>query len=228
MNCLIVDDDKITREIISDYISQTEGLELARACENAIAASNFLKSNNVDLVFLDIEMPKMSGIELMKAQSPMPPVIFVSAKEKYAVEAFEYEVLDYLVKPISYDRFLKSVNKALKTLQPNPLASIKNDTVFIKVDSELIGIKLQDILWIEAMGDYIAIITPQKKYVILSTMKEIESKISATEFMRVYRSYIVRLDKIKKIVEDIILIDSKPIPISKPQKKELLERLNLL
>ena len=228
MNCLVVDDDKLSRELMIEYIHRTDGLELAKACENAIIASNFLKANTVDLIFLDIEMPKMTGIEFIRALAPMPPIILISAKEKYAIEAFEYEVLDYLVKPVGYDRFLKAVNKAMKTLQPQPLASVKNDTVFLKVDSELVGIKLEDILWIEAMGDYIAVITPQKKYVILSTMKEMEAKLTSKEFMRVHRSFIVRLDKIKKIAEDILLVMDKPIPISKPMKKELLDRLNLL
>ena len=228
MNCLVVDDDKLSRELMIEYIHRTDGLELAKACENAIIASNFLKANTVDLIFLDIEMPKMTGIEFIRALAPMPPIILISAKEKYALEAFEYEVLDYLVKPVAYDRFLKAVNKAMKTLQPQPLASVKNDTVFLKVDSELVGIKLEDILWIEAMGDYIAVITPQKKYVILSTMKEMEAKLTSKEFMRVHRSFIVRLDKIKKIAEDILLVMDKPIPISKPMKKELLDRLNLL
>ena len=228
MNCLIVDDDKVTREIFSEYIKLTDGIELARACENAIAAANFLKANSVDLIFLDIEMPKMTGIEFIKALSPMPPVIFISAKDKYAIEAFEYEVIDYLVKPVSYDRFLKSITKALKTLHPNPIDSVKNETVFLKVDSELVGIKLQDILWVEAMGDYLAIITPQKKHVILSTMKDLEAKLGNKDFFRVHRSFIVRVDKIKKIVDDILLIESKPIPISKTQKKEMLDRLNLL
>lgn len=228
MRCIIVDDDKISRELIQDYVKDTEGLELLGVFPSAIEANNFLSKNHVDLIFLDVEMPKMSGMELLKSLDEKPLIILITSKEKYAVEAFEHEVLDYLVKPVDYARFVKAYQKAKNRLKPMPLDNITKESIFIKVDSELINLPFKEILWIEALGDYINIITAQRKLVVLSTMKNIEEKLPPNDFVRVHRSYFVRLDRIKKISEDIILVENKLIPVSKSYKKELLQRLNML
>jgi len=228
MRCIIVDDDKISRELIHDYITDTPELELLGEFPSAIEANNFLSKNHVDLIFLDVEMPKMSGIDLLKSLDEKPLIILTTSQDKYAVEAFEQEVSDYLVKPIDYSRFVKAVNKAKNTLRPRSVDSFSNDSIFIKVDSELINLPYREIMWIEALGDYVNIITPTKKHVVLSTMKNIEGKLPPKEFIRVHRSYFVRVDKIKKISEDIILVENKLIPVSKSYKKDLLERLNML
>ncbi len=228
MRCLIVDDDEISRELIAEHISNTDDLELIKSCKSGIEASNFLAKNNVDVIFLDVEMPKMNGIELLKSLDHKPHIVLITGKDKYAVEAFEYEVTDYLVKPVQYQRFLKAANKLKGKRKPSVIDSIQPDSLFIKVDSELINVNNKEILWIEALGDYVNIITPTKKYVVLSTMKNIEEKLPPKDFIRVHRSYFVRIDKIKKISEDIILVENKLIPVSKSYKKELIERLNLL
>lgn len=228
MRCIIVDDDKISRELIQDYVKDTEGLELLGVFPSAIEANNFLSKNHVDLIFLDVEMPKMSGMELLKSLDEKPLIILITSKEKYAVEAFEHEVLDYLVKPVDYARFVKAYQKAKNRLKPMPLDNVTKESIFIKVDSELINLPFKEILWIEALGDYINIITAQRKLVVLSTMKNIEEKLPPNDFVRVHRSYFVRLDRIKKISEDIILVENKLIPVSKSYKKELLQRLNML
>ncbi len=228
MRCIIVDDDKISRELISDYAADTEGIDLLGVFPSAIEANNFLSKNHVDLIFLDVEMPKMTGLELLKSLDEKPLIILITSKEKYAVEAFEHEVIDYLIKPVDYSRFIKAFQKAKARLKPAPLDKVTSESVFIKVDSELINLSFKEILWIEALGDYINIITPQRKMVVLSTMKNIEEKLPPYEFVRVHRSYFVRLDKIKKISEDIILVENKLIPVSKSYKKELLQRLNML
>lgn len=228
MRCIIVDDDKISRELISDYAADTEGIDLLGVFPSAIEANNFLSKNHVDLIFLDVEMPKMTGLELLKSLDEKPLIILITSKEKYAVEAFEHEVIDYLIKPVDYSRFIKAFQKAKVRLKPAPLDKVTSESVFIKVDSELINLSFKEILWIEALGDYINIITPQRKMVVLSTMKNIEEKLPPYEFVRVHRSYFVRLDKIKKISEDIILVENKLIPVSKSYKKELLQRLNML
>ena len=228
MKCLVVDDDKISRELVCECIKETEGLILSSVCKSAIEASNYLSSNEVDLIFLDVEMPKMSGLELLKSLNHKPQVILITAKEKYAVEAFDYEVTDFLVKPVNHTRFLRAVQKVRVKNKPSSIESVNAGNIFIKVDSELINLCTNDILWIEALGDYVNFITPVKKYVVLSTMKNIEAKLPATEFARVHRSYLVRIDKIKKISEDIILVENKLIPVSKSYKKELLERLTTL
>lgn len=228
MRCLVVDDDQISRELISDYIRDTEDMELLKVCKSAVEAANFLTKNNTDIIFLDVEMPKLSGIDFLKSLDNKPHVVLITAKEKYAVEAFEYEVTDYLIKPVEYARFLKSVSKLRAKLQPAQIESFQPGSLFIKVDSELVHVNNNEILWIEALGDYVNVITPSKKYVVLSTMKNIEEKLPSKEFIRVHRSYFVRIDKIKKISEDIILVENKLIPVSKSYKKELLDRLNLL
>jgi DNA-binding LytR/AlgR family response regulator len=228
MRCIIVDDDKISRELIRDYVNDTVDLELIGEFPSAIEANNFLSTNHTDIIFLDVEMPKMSGIELLKSLAEKPLIILITSKEKYAIEAFENEVLDYLVKPVDYVRFLKAVQKAKVKLVPNLIDSYSSDSIFIKVDSELINLPYKEIIWIEALGDYVNIITPTKKHVVLSTMKNIETKLPLREFVRVHRSYFVRIDKIKKISEDIILVENKLIPVSKSYKKELMERLNML
>ncbi len=228
MRAIIVDDDKISRELIQDYVTDTEGIELLGTFPSAIEANNFLSNNHVDLIFLDVEMPKMTGMELLKSLDEKPLIVLITAKEKYAIEAFEHEVLDYLVKPVEYTRFIKAFQKAKNRLKPSQLDRITKESIFIKVDSELINLPFRDILWIEALGDYINIITSHAKLVVLSTMKNIEEKLPTTQFVRVHRSYFVRLDRIKKISEDIILVENKLIPVSKSYKKELLQRLNLL
>ncbi len=228
MKCLVVDDDKISRELVCECIKETEDLILSSVCNNGIEASNFLSNNEVDLIFLDVEMPKMNGLDLLKSLNHKPQVILVTAKEKYAVEAFEYEVTDYLVKPINHSRFVKAVQKARAKNKPSQIESVKAGNIFIKVDSELINLPTTDILWIEALGDYVNFITAVKKYVVLSTMKNIEAKLPGAEFVRVHRSYLVRIDKIKKISEDILLVENKLIPVSKSYKKELLDRLTTL
>ncbi len=228
MKCLVVDDDKISRELMCECINETDDLELASVCKNAIEATNYLDKNEVDLIFLDIEMPKMSGIDFLKSITNRPQVIMVSAKEKYALQGFEFAVTDYLMKPVDHGRFLMAVKKAKANIAPSKLESINAGNIFIKVDSELIYINTKEILWVEALGDYVNFITALKKYVVLSTMKNIESKLSKAEFIRVHRSYLVRIDQIKKISEDILLVENKLIPVGKSYKKELLDRLNTL
>ena len=228
MKCLVVDDDKISRELICDYIADTEDLELLKECKSGIEASNFLTKNEVDLIFLDIEMPKMSGIELIRSLENRPQFILITSENKYAVEAFEVEATDYLVKPVEYTRFLKALNKVRQNNKPVHLESANIENLFIKVDSELISISTKDVLWIEALGDYVNLITTTKKYTILSTMKNIEEKLPLNQFVRVHRSYFVRTDRIKKISDDIILVENKLIPVSKSYKKELYSRLNML
>ncbi|HZG00283.1 MAG TPA: response regulator, partial [Chitinophagales bacterium] len=138
MRCITVDDDAISRELIREYITDTPELEMLGEFASAIEANNFLSKNHVDLIFLDVEMPKMTGLELLKSLDEKPLIILTTSKEKYAIEAFENEVLDYLIKPIDYARFIKAVNKAKNTLRPMPVDSFANDSIFIKVDSGLI------------------------------------------------------------------------------------------
>lgn len=230
MRCLVVDDDELSRSVIEDLINETDSLELIKSCEDAVEAFKVIKEEHIDLVFLDIEMPKMDGLEMLRTLSPLPQVILVTAHEKYAVESYEYDVTDFLHKPISLARFMKAVDKAYNRFENNRASITSQDkTIFIKADSRLVQINTEDILYIEALGNYMRIYTTgDQKYTILSTMKDIISKLSSEDFVRVHRSFIVRLDKIKTIEDNYIVINNKQINIGKAYKDDLTQKLNLL
>lgn len=230
MRCIVVDDDELSRSVIADLINETESLELIKSCADAVEAFKVIKEEHIDLVFLDIEMPKMDGLEMLRTLSPLPQVILVTAHEKYAVESYEYDVTDFLHKPISLARFMKAVDKAYNRFETNRASITSQDkTIFIKADSRLVQINTEDILFIEALGNYMRIYTSgDQKYTILSTMKDIIGKLSSEDFVRVHRSFIVRLDKIESIEDNYIVINKKQINIGKAYKDDLTQKLNLL
>ena len=229
MKCLVVDDDELSRGILEDLISDTSSLELVASCDDPIKAFNILKEFKIDLLFLDIEMPKMDGISMLKALSPLPQVILVTSHDEYAVESYEYDVTDFVKKPISTARFLKAVEKANKRFNTDAsLFTTKGETIFIKSDSKLVQINTHKIFWIEALGNYMRVITEDGKYTILSTMKDVANKLPSDEFVRVHRSFIVRLDKIESIEDNYIVINNNQINIGKAYKEGLSGKLNLL
>jgi len=230
MRCIVVDDDELSRSVIEDLINETDSLELIQSCSDAMEAFKVIKEEHIDLVFLDIEMPKMDGLEMMRTLSPLPQVILVTAHEKYAVESYEYDITDFLHKPISLARFMKAVDKAYNKFEQNRADITSQDkTIFIKADSRLVQLNTEDILFVEALGNYMRIFTKnEQKYTILSTMKDIVSKLSSEEFVRVHRSFIVRLDKIESIEDNYIVIQKKQINIGKAYKDDLNQKLNLL
>lgn len=229
MKCLVVDDDELSRGILEDLISDTSSLELVASCDDPIKAFNILKESKIDLLFLDIEMPKMDGISMLKALSPLPQVILVTSHDEYAVESYEYDVTDFVKKPISTARFLKAVEKANKRFNTDAsLFTTKGETIFIKSDSKLVQINTHKIFWIEALGNYMRVITEDGKYTILSTMKDVANKLPSDEFVRVHRSFIVRLDKIESIEDNYIVINNNQINIGKAYKEGLSGKLNLL
>jgi len=229
LNCLVVDDDSLSRNILEDLINDTTSLNLAASCQDPIQAFNFLKEQQVDLLFLDIEMPKMDGMEMLRNLNPLPQVILVTSHTEYAVESYEYDVTDFIKKPITPARFLKAIDKVYKRLSTEETKiTTKGDTIFIKSDSRLVQINTNKIFWIEALGNYMRVITENGKYTILSTMKDVASKLPSDEFVRVHRSFIVRVDKIKSIEDNYIIIDEKQINIGKAYKDGLNKFLNLL
>ena len=229
LNCLVVDDDSLSRNILEDLINDTTSLNLAASCQDPIQAFNFLKEQQVDLLFLDIEMPKMDGMEMLRNLNPLPQVILVTSHTEYAVESYEYDVTDFIKKPITPARFLKAIDKVYKRLSTEETKiTTKGDTIFIKSDSRLVQINTNKIFWIEALGNYMRVITEDGKYTILSTMKDVASKLPSDEFVRVHRSFIVRVDKIKSIEDNYIIIDEKQINIGKAYKDGLNKFLNLL
>lgn len=231
MNCIIIDDDLMSRKIIEEFISRTDQLRLLASYENAVDAINaFGGDEDIDLIFLDIEMPEMSGIDFLETLTNPPQIIIISSKDKYALEAFNYDVTDYLLKPISYSRFFKSINKANVRFR-NKVDSKENE-IFIKKNAALVRLKYEDILWVEALENYVIFNTFNEKYTIHFTMKAVENKLPSSKFTRVHRSFIVNTSRINVIEDNSIIIKvhdgSKSIPIGKSYKDNLLKDINLI
>ncbi len=240
MNCIIIDDDKLSRKVIQEYVDRTDSLNLINSYDNAVEAINDLKNidSEVELVFLDIEMPDMTGMEFLQNLKDYPQIIIVSGKENYALEAFEHDVTDYLLKPVSYSRFFKSVTKAQKRKNESigfrytPQNINNSDEVFIKKNSTLVRLQYSDILYIEALENYVTVTTKEDRYTIHFTMKAIEKKLPSSKFKRVHRSYVVNVNAIKGIEDNSISIQmkngTKLIPIGKSYKDNLMNDLNLI
>lgn len=228
MKAIIVDDEELSRNIIKNFSDKTEGVEVLALCEDGIEASNYLSRHEVDLIFLDIEMPEMSGIDLIRSLNKPPLVILITSKKEHAIEAFEYNVVDYILKPFDFVRFSKALNKAREIFSREQGNQDDDPDLFVKVDSRLVKLKSSDVYWVEALGDYIVINTLDSKYIVHNTMKGIESKLSSEKFLRVHRSYIVRLDKIDTLDESVIVIKQKIVPIGGTYKSRLMNRLNMV
>lgn len=241
MNCIIVDDDKMSRKVLEEFVKRTDSLNLINIYNNAVEAINALKNcqEPIHLIFLDVEMPDMTGIEFLNSLKEVTSqIIIVSAKEKYAITAFEYDVTDYLLKPISYARFYKAVDKVYKRI--DDIISIKrpyaqsedSDEIFIKKNSALVRLKYDDILYIEALENYVIVNTYTEKFTIHFTMKSIEDKLPIKKFKRVHRSFIVNINRIKGIEDNAIIIKledgTKLIPVGKSYKEKLLSEINVI
>lgn len=220
----------MSRATIEHFVNQTDVLNLVEQCSNAIEAGNVLREKQIDLLFLDVEMPEMSGIDLIKSLTNPPQIILVTSKKGYAAEAFEYSVTDYLVKPVEYSRFLKAVNKAKENRNTvtSSLTSQTEKEIFIKTDSKIVKVNYDHILFIEALADYAVINTNSNKYIIHSTMKGLEQKLPSSYFSRVHRSYIVNVDKVDSIEDMNIKIDEHNIPVGASYKESFMKRLNML
>ncbi|MBX7124698.1 MAG: LytTR family DNA-binding domain-containing protein [Cyclobacteriaceae bacterium] len=229
ISCVIVDDDEMSRAMLTQLIGKAEGWSCAAVCSSAIEARDFLQRNKVDVLFLDIEMPELGGLDLLRILKEKPEVVIVSAKEKYALDAFDYEVADFLLKPVSLDRFLKCVSRIESRIHSDEDAVEEgDDSVFVKANNQILRVKLSDIQWIEAFGDYVNIYTLSDRLVIHGTMKGIEAKLPAQQFLRVHRSYIVRLDKITGMEDTLVLIGKKLIPVGDSYRSDLMSRLKFL
>jgi DNA-binding LytR/AlgR family response regulator len=232
MNCIIIDDDKFSCRVVEEFIAKTDGLTILHTFTNPVDAINALENQpEIDLIFLDIEMPEMSGIDFLDSLTIAPQVIIISSKEKYALNAFEYDVTDYLLKPVQYGRFFKAVSKAINRYKKGKLDT-KGNEIFIKHNSSLIRLKYNDILWVEALENYIVLNTYREKYTIHYTMKSIEQKLPMNKFTRVHRSFIVNTNNINVIEDNGILIKThegtKVIPIGKSYRDKLMDDINLI
>jgi DNA-binding LytR/AlgR family response regulator len=233
LNVLIVDDEPLALDVLETYISQMQELRLVKRCSNALEANESLKNEQIDLMFLDIQMPRLTGIDFVKTLSNPPMVVFTTAYPNYAIQGFDLNALDYLLKPISLERFMKAVNKALEHNQPakaSATLSAKADDsgfFFVKADKKLVKINFDDIIFIEGLKDYVIIRLVNGRVITLQTMKSLEDRLPAGRFKRIHRSYIVAMDKISAIEGNMVevLEKDKPklLPIGKNYRDELLE-----
>ncbi len=225
VQCLIVDDEPMARDVIRRYIEKVPALQLAGECGNAIEAMMFLHNEKVDLIFLDILMPHLTGTDFVKSLRNIPKVIFTTAYKEYALEGYELNVVDYLLKPIGFERFLRAVSKAFpqknesSTNYPTVAApqEKKNNSGFIymKVDRKMIKILFDDILYLESDRDYLKVFTQNNTITTRQTISSVEAMLSGNEFIRIHRSYIVSLNKITSFTHETVEIGTKELPIGK-------------
>lgn len=231
MKCLIVDDNRIARTTLRQLASQVKEITIAGECENAIDAYNLIQESPVDVVLLDIEMPGMSGLELTRNfGSKRPIIIFTTSTKDYAAEAFDLNVADFIVKPVTPARFIQAIEKAREIMASNQEeVSLKEDEfIFIRDSNVVKRLKLDDIIYAEAMGDYVKLHTPQRYFAIHSTLKAVEERLPSSRFFRVHRSYVVAINKIDTIQNGVLIIGGKPIPVADAYRGALNKRMNIL
>lgn len=233
MNVIIVDDEPLALEVLETYVGQIPDLNLVAMCNNALEADEALRNNEVDLMFLDIQMPQITGIEFLKSLEKPPLAIFTTAYSEYAVEGFELNAVDYLVKPISLDRFMKAVNKAREkhlANSPAPKTLEDSDFMFVKADKKLVKLNFDDIIFIEGLKDYVIIQHGNTRTITLQTMKSLEAKLPAQKFKRIHRSYIVNLGLINAVLGNMVEVTQKGapkhLPVGKNYRDELLKIIN--
>ena len=231
MNCVIVDDEPLAREGLTDFVEDVDFLSLSGTCENPVQLTSFLETHAVDLIFLDIRMPKMSGLDFLKIAKNPPMVILTTAFPNYALESFQLNVLDYLLKPITFERFFLAVNKAkdyhrlLTSSLPalHEKQEIAREYFFIRCGSKYERIFFEDVLYVESMQNYVNIFTEKGKYTTLINLKSLEKNFDSESFLRVHKSYMVAIRKIDKIEGNEIFIQSLRIPLSRSYRDHVLE-----
>ncbi|WP_201977280.1 LytR/AlgR family response regulator transcription factor [Hymenobacter rubidus] len=235
LRCLVVDDDPLSVQVVLNCIANTPFLTAVGSFTNPVEAAESLRTNPVDLLFLDVEMPLLSGIELLRTLQHPPLVVLITSSKDYAVQAFEQAVVDYLVKPVSYPRFLQAAQKALDAAERQPNAS-SADTIqtagadaeftFVKVDNKLVRVAFDEVRYVEALGDYVHIVTGQSKLIVYSTMKAVEEKFPSARFVRVHRSFIVNINRIQALEDNSVVVEGKFIPVGQTYLRDVLQRLN--
>jgi DNA-binding LytR/AlgR family response regulator len=238
IHCLVIDDEPLAREILKQHIAGVEALELTGTCSNAVEAVSFLKEHPVDLLFLDIQMPQLLGTNFIRTLKNPPKIIFTTAYRKYALEGFELDAVDYLLKPISFERFLKAVNKVLQlnisTAQSMPTIASKemqngpsNSFMYFRAERKMVKLFFRDILYAEGLKDYIKIVTDTKTIVTKYVLSTLEEMLPASEFLRIHKSYIVAISKIDSYNADTIHIGKHELPIGRLYKFDVNRVLNI-
>ena len=229
IQCMVIEDEPLAQNVLRKYIEDLPSLELVAVCSDALEAQGILQSKNIQLLFLDINLPKLSGINFLKTLSQPPIVIFTTAYPEFAVEGFELDAIDYLLKPFSFERFLKAVNKASgKTIQHTTAASEEknaNEFIFLKADKKVYKIALEDILYAEATGDYAKVVTRDGQYITNITLKKLLEELPAHGFIRVHKSYIISASKIKFFEGNYVKVGNTDIPIGAAYREDIFARL---
>jgi two-component system LytT family response regulator len=232
IRCLIVDDEPPAREIIKQYIADTPMLQLCGECGNAIQAIGFLQQHEIDLIFLDIRMPQLSGTDFLKTLSHPPKVIFTTAHPEYALEGYELDAMDYLLKPIRFDRFLKAVNKAyqqtaIRNLSERSTVELekKDPFVYFRADRKMMKVMLADILYIESMKDYVKVVTGNETIITKQSISSVEAMLPEQKFIRTHRSFIVSAAAIHSFTSELINVGKTEIPIGKLYRQQVLKTL---
>ena len=229
LNCVIVDDEPMAREILISFVEKTPNLNLIASCKNAVEALQIAQNNLVDLFFLDINMPEITGLSLAKIINKKSHIIFTTAYREYAVDGFDLQATDYLLKPISFDRFLQAIQRITQKdqVQQSKIVQTENnkDFIFVRVERKMVKVNFSDILYIESLSDYIKIHTQKETFITRETISNIETKLPNTNFIRVHRSFIVSLSKISSYTTETIEIENKAIPISRSYKDSVIQKL---
>jgi len=228
-NCIVIEDEPLAQNVLKKYIGEHPSLELVAVCNDALEAQTVLTKENIDLVFLDINLPKLSGINFIKTLVHCPLIIFTTAYPEFAVEGFELDAIDYLLKPFSFERFLKAVNKALEKLSISATQNSTEDEIsfiFLKADKKIHRIELETIHYIEAIGDYMKVVTGAGQLIVNETMKKLLEELPARSFMRVHKSFIISRNKIKYIEGNHIQVEDKSIPIGATYRNEVLTSID--
>lgn len=229
ITCVIVDDEPMAREIIASFVDKTPPLELLTTCKNATETIHFIQENEVDLFFLDINMPEITGLSLAKIIGKKSKIIFTTAYRDYAVDGFNLSVVDYLLKPIPFERFFEAVQKVIPTQKSNILVDAKNpakkEFMFVRSDRKMVKINFEDVFYIESLGDYVKVFLEKTIIVTRETMNNIEIKLPQNNFVRIHRSYIVSLSKISSYTNEFIEVHKKALPISRSYKESTLQKL---
>nr|WP_298497068.1 LytTR family DNA-binding domain-containing protein [uncultured Algibacter sp.] len=234
MTCIIIDDEPLALELLEDFISKISFLELVETCSNGFEATNILHKRKIDLIFTDIEMPNFSGIDIIKSLEYKPHFIFTTAYSHYAVEGFNLNAIDYLVKPIPFHRFLKAVTRALNIISEKAetttiieRTTTRPEYIFVKSEYENLKINVNEIKYIEGLKDYIKIYTNNKKPILtLNSLKNFEEKLGQNNFIRVHKSFIVSVDQIHSVQRNRIIIDDKRIPIGFSYKNDFIKKID--
>ena len=224
--CLVIEDEPLAQDILKKYIQDHPSLELVAICADALQAQQVLAKHTVSVIFLDINLPRLSGIGFLKTLAHPPLVIFTTAYPEFAAEGFELDAIDYLVKPFSFERFLKAVNKVLEKLERKTTEKSKAPaSIFIKADKKVYKINLDDILYLEALDDYVKLVTAQQSYLVNDTLKSLQEELPATHFMRVHKSYIISKNNIVFFEGNYVRIGEKDIPIGASYRDEFNSRV---